>query len=259
VVVDLTRFDSLATSAGLGEHLDHLHSVARPAVDIELFKSLDRVTRHFGKEHKGPKSRFGGSPDLPWGAAWPEHAQGPYAFLAQIDFTEVAEGCGAASSDMQALGLPRDGLLSLFFAHNQSGESFRQPGYIKAWFHRKSTLLETVKPPQAVTFDAGASVRFAPAVDLPASKDQYPGWRIEDELWKKVGALRDQLHARRDFLLGHPTHGRSPGPQWTQLLNVATREDVAAWRWPGGGRLMVFVETARLEKRDFSALIADAG
>jgi hypothetical protein len=258
VVVDLTRFDSLATSAGLGEHLDHLHKVARPAVDIELFKSLDRVSRHFGKEHKGPKSRFGGSPDLPWGAAWPEHEKGPYAFLAQIDFAEVAEACGAASAGLRALGLPREGLLSLFYAHTRSGDSFRQPGYVKAWFHSKRTLLETVKPPQAVTFDAGASIRFAPTVDLPASKDHYAGWPVDDELWKKLGALRARLHERPDFLLGHPS-GRSPGPQWTQLLNVAPREDVAAWRWPGGGRLMVFVETARLEKRDFSALIADAG
>jgi uncharacterized protein YwqG len=253
VVVDLTRFDALATSAGLGEHLGLLHKVLRPAVDIDLNKLEQRVTRHFGKKDKGTKSRFGGSPDLPWGVAWPEHESGPYAFLAQIDFAEVAEACGGAT-----LGLPHEGLLSLFYANNRSGDSFRRPGYVKAWFHRKSTLLETVKPPQAVTSGAGASLRFAPAVDLPSSKDQYPGGRVEDHMWKMLEQLRSQLHGQRDFLLGHPTHGGGPGPKWTQLLNVASRDDLA-WRWPDGGRLMVFVETARLEKRDFSAPIADAG
>jgi hypothetical protein len=134
----------------------------------------------------------------------------------------------------------------------------RQPGYIKAWYHLKSTLLETVKPPTAVTFGAGASLRFAPTVDLPSGKEQCPSWRVEDHLWKQLQQLRGQLHARQDFLLGYPTLGSpGPGPQWTQLLDVGSRDDLA-WRWQRG-RLMVFVESARLAKRDFSALIADAG
>lgn len=107
--MDIEDFERLAKKEGLDGHLDRLHKVRRRAVDVELMGSTSREVR----------SRFGGSPDLPSAMKWPEHHLGPYAFLGQIDFAEVAAAYGGSKSEPFAeLGFPPDGLVSLLHAYD---------------------------------------------------------------------------------------------------------------------------------------------
>ena len=55
------------------------------------------------------RTRFGGRPALPPGASWPRSDRGPLSFLGQLDFSELAPAGG------EALGLPVDGILSVFY------------------------------------------------------------------------------------------------------------------------------------------------
>lgn len=195
---------------------------------------------------------------------WPEHHLGPYSFTAQIDFAEIAEACGGPESkSFRSLGLPSKGLLSLFHAHDENGEWFWQDaGFVKAWFHAPATVLERRVPPQAVRLGGPKPIRLSPTFDIPANRYQCREWTDDASLWEKHHAFRDSLSGD-DHLLGYPTNNTfaydpSPGRLWSVLLNVRSHRDLG-WSWHDGGKLVVFVRTAKLHKADFSDLKSDAG
>ena len=50
----------------------------------------------------------------------------------------------------------------------------------------------------------------------------------------------------------------TPGAEWISLLTVGSLDEFE-WCWHDGDTLMVFIEPAKLEQKDFSHLKSDAG
>nr|WP_246345511.1 DUF1963 domain-containing protein [Conexibacter arvalis] len=90
----------VAADAGLILHVEAAVALARRGV---------RIAPGEGAPPPGARSRFGGAPDLPAGAVWPNWDAEPLTFLAQIDLAE------AHAAGIDPL-LPADGLLLLFSA-----------------------------------------------------------------------------------------------------------------------------------------------
>ena len=82
--------------SGLDEHAEAIVALARPAISL------------FPDDGGGSRTRFGGDPDLPADAPWPEWKTGPLAFVCQIALDELAplESEGA---------LPTAGSLAFFY------------------------------------------------------------------------------------------------------------------------------------------------
>src|SRR4051812_767463 len=107
----LTEMQQYITELELDEYREVLLAMANPS--IELITSEFAITLGC--------SKFGGSPDLPTDFKWPHHQFGLYRFIGQLNLTELP----ANSSE-----LPRQGLLSFFYAHDENGNAFWQdPDY----------------------------------------------------------------------------------------------------------------------------------
>lgn len=63
--------------SGLDEHAEAIVALARPAISL------------FPDDGGGSRTRFGGDPDLPDDAPWPEWKTGPLAFICQIALDEL--------------------------------------------------------------------------------------------------------------------------------------------------------------------------
>lgn len=120
----LDDFEQLVTTHPvLASHAEFLRGMLKPCVRIQVTDQLPRDAQ----------SRFGGIPLLPPGFAWPQHEVGVYRFLAQIDFSEIAN---------RPESLPEAGLLVLFYAEyapDSDGEEeifWGDEGYVKAAFSR---------------------------------------------------------------------------------------------------------------------------
>lgn len=90
----------VAADAGLIRHVEAALSLARRRV---------RLVPGEGEPPAGRRSRFGGVPDLPAGALWPNWDAEPLTFVAQLDLAE------AHAAGIDPL-LPQDGLLLVFSA-----------------------------------------------------------------------------------------------------------------------------------------------
>ena len=90
----------VAADAGLIRHVEAALSLARRSV---------RLVPGEGEPPPGSRSRFGGVPDLPAGALWPNWDAEPLTFVAQLDLAE------AHAAGIDPL-LPQDGLLLVFSA-----------------------------------------------------------------------------------------------------------------------------------------------
>ena len=229
---------------------DSVLPLARASVDI-------RVTARLPLDHE---SRFGGHPLVPEDFAWPQHAQGDYYFLGQINFGEIVEAPPI---------LPKSGLLSLFYALDADGEVFwGDEGYIVGYYWPTSAGLVLMPQPDNDALRAGGivlrfqsrKIELQTGVDLPRHEDLDVAWPAgkEDMLAALAG-----LELAEDYLLGYPSYTRlaydpTPGPAWLPLLTV-TSHDTFDWCWHDGDKLMVFIERERLAACDFSRLQADAG
>lgn len=98
---DLMR---VAADAGLIRHVEAAAALARRSI---------RLVPGEDPPPEGARSRFGGVPDMPYGAVWPNWDAEPLTFLAQIDLAE------AAAAGIDPL-LPADGLLLIFSALDRS-------------------------------------------------------------------------------------------------------------------------------------------
>jgi hypothetical protein len=94
---DLMR---VAADAGLIRHVEAAVALARRSVRLVPGDDAPPI---------GARSRFGGVPDMPAGAVWPNWDAEPLTFVAQIDLAE------AAAAGIDPL-LPADGLLLIFSA-----------------------------------------------------------------------------------------------------------------------------------------------
>lgn len=89
----------IATSP-LAGHADEIMKMARPAA---------RMNSYLVESGKLPmgRSRMGGAPDLPAGAAWPTSRGRPIEFLVQVNLAEARQACAMP-------GIPETGWLLLF-------------------------------------------------------------------------------------------------------------------------------------------------
>ncbi len=95
---------AMLVDAGLGRVADVIVREARPSIRITPHAVEDEDILPLGA------SKFGGSPDLPPGMAWPRYNDFPLAFVAQINLAEVAP------YDVAKI-LPPTGLLHFFFEY----------------------------------------------------------------------------------------------------------------------------------------------
>ena len=221
-------------------HADYLKSIVRPCVDIDMV----------GPPTAPESSRFGGHPFVPSEFRWPQHDDGEYRFLGQINFNEI---------EAAPHPLPQTGLLSLFYAHDDDGEVFwGADGDIIGYFwedHRGHAVFDsptTVADPQRITLTAG--------VDIPRHWELRSAWPFAEDDLRELVAL---LGPPRWHLLGYPSftslaYDPTPGPGWVPLLTVGSLDELE-WVWHDGDNLMVLVEADRLAARDFGHLKSDAG
>jgi len=231
----ISHVDSVA------EHAEFIMSLATPCASIKL---VDEDAEDAG-------SRFGGHPYLPDDFKWPAHDVGEYRFLGQINFAEIADRPAA---------LPDSGLLSLFYAFDEDGEVFwGDDGYILGFYWPNYDGHSIFDSPNEDLPDT-RKIELTGGIDIPRHEDLRSDWPFDsDALYE----LTDVLDANDEYLLGYPSftslaYDPTPEGDWISLLTVHSLDEFD-WCWHDGDKLMVFIESERLAKRDFSYLKSDAG
>lgn len=245
----------LDASPLLQAHKPYFLNLAQPAVAIRLGKARGEALQ----------SRFGGQPMVPAGFAWPEHPDGHYLFVGQINFADLPEG-----PDRPA-GLPGSGLLSLFYGFDEDDAIFwRDKDYLKAFYWPNIGDMHEIQAPHRWVTDSLA-LQFENCIDLPRHEELRQDWPVDfDELHDWFGALEENGDLPRDYLLGRPSWdslGYDPTPDleeypssshWRSLLTLQSHQEFN-WCWQDGARLMAFIEDDKLRAQDFSRLQVDCG
>ena len=255
--MDLSTLEKhLDASPLLQAHKSYFLNLAQPAVAIRLKK----------KSRGEPlQSRFGGQPVVPAGFGWPQHPDGYYLFLGQINFAELPDGPGRPSD------LPSSGLLSLFYGLSQDDSIFwRDADYLKAFYWPDTSDLHEIQAPHRWVTDSRA-LKFENSIDIPRHPELRSDWPVDfDDLYDWFDALEDSGDLPRDYLLGRPcwdSLGYDPTPDvqeypsgshWRSLLTLQSH-DAFHWCWQDGAQLMAFIEDDKLRAQDFSRLQVDCG
>lgn len=236
------------TELGLEGHREFLLGIARQSV--EILTASDPVTKGC--------SKFGGSPDLPTAFGWPHHKHGPYRFIGQVNLADIPAGTH---------GLPRDGLLSCFYAQDESGESsWGDPDYMRVYHFGKGDPFRSVEPPAAVRLGSTCTLKFQRSADVPPwpwGDSDADDWPISESRRDAYWELRCRLHPSGRYLLGYPfnttlAYDPTPGPEWRSLLTLSS-DDELDWCWHDGGWLVTFIEEQRMRDGDFSQIKSDVG
>lgn len=240
--------DDYLTELGLDDYRKHLLSMARPSV--EIITASAPVTRGC--------SKFGGSPDLPPDFEWPHHKLGPYRFIGQIRLTDIPKG---------PHGLPDVGLLSIFYAEDENGESFwGDPDYVRAYRFDNVGALKSMEPPPVVRGGSTSTLQFQLGADVPPwpwDESAAKKWPISEDHRDAYWELRCKLHPSGRYFMGYPfnttlAYDPTPGPEWRSLLTLSS-DDELLWCWHDGDWLVTFIEDQRLRAGDFSQIKSDAG
>lgn len=191
-------------------------------------------------------SKFGGRPDLPAGVHWPADADGPLAFLGQINLADLAASPAARE-------LPRAGLLSVFYDADGYGESRDRWRVLHL-----SAALSRRDPPADLADDgrfAPCRLRFAEALMLPSlgshwdqdigCPDDAAAERYGDQIirWQEAGHR----------LLGYPAPIQNDVLETAtvrHLLTVAS-DDNPGWMWADLGLLYYTLAENDLTARRF--------
>ena len=241
------RLISVVRNTPLAEYADYLTQTAVRMLTIQR------------RDTANVKSRFAGSPDLPPGFSWPQHEDGYYRFLLQLDLGEMSN-CIPAQ--------PNSGLLVLFEKFDEGGNmDWTASDYIVASYFPDPTALITTESPAGREVHHPIPITFKSAWDIPLFdyfiESTYANTPLPKAMWREYSEVRDALHESPDFCFGCPTSrclgfDPLPGPDWLQLLNLDSDEDIE-WNFHDGGKLMIFIETARLANCDFTHLSTVAG
>lgn len=163
--------------------------------------------------------------------------------------------------------MPSTGLLSFFYAEDDTGESmWSDPDYVRVFRFDDLTSLQSVEPPAAVGAGSTCVVSFQLGADVPpwpwdpAAATQWP---IRDDEDMSYLELRESLHPTGRYLMGFPidsslAYDPTPSPEWRSLLTMRSDEDLKCC-WNDDGWLMTFIEDRLLRAGDFSHINADAG
>ncbi|CAM4066282.1 YwqG family protein [Kerstersia similis] len=245
----------LDASPLLKAHKSYFLNLAQPIVAIRLGQSQGAARQ----------SRFGGQPVVPVGFAWPEHPEGHYLFVGQINFAELPAGPDRPAE------LPASGLLSLFYGFDEDDAIFwRDENYLKAYYWPNTSDLHEIQAPHRwVT--RSHELRFENGIDIPRHEELRDDWPVSfDEISDWFEALEESGDLPRDYLLGRPSwdslaYDPTPnlkehpsGSHWRSLLTLQSHE-AFNWCWQDGARLMAFIEDDKLRAHDFNRLQVDCG
>ncbi len=242
------KLTPLLQALGLEAYGDQLARLARPS--IEVLTADVPLTACC--------SRLGGDPELPSGFEWPSHTHGLYRFIGQINLSDLPDA---------PHGMPSAGLLSLFYAHDDDGESFwGDPDFVRVYHFERLEGLRLVETPEPVRLGSMLTVRFQLGVDVPPwpwKESDRKAWPIAESHRDAYSELRRRLHPSRRYLLGYPfnttlAYDPTPGPEWVSLLTLSS-DDELEWCWHDGDWLVTFIERDRLRIGDFSIISSDAG
>lgn len=245
----------LDASPLLQAHKQYFLDLAQPAVAI-----------HLGKDKGQPlQSRFGGQPMVPPGFTWPEHPDGHYLFVGQINFAELPKGPDRPAD------LPSSGLLSLFYGFDEDDAIFwRDEDYLKAYYWPDTSGFQEIQAPHCWSTRSWA-LQFENCIDIPRHEELRQDWPVPfEELYDWFDKLEENGDLPGDYLLGRPSWDSlayDPTPnqvehpsqsRWCSLLTVQSHEKLH-WCWQDGARLMAFIEDDKLRAKDFSRLQVDCG
>lgn len=233
----------LKQDSNLAPHSDWVLSLSKPCIDIQITDLP--VLAH--------NSRFGGQPFVPDDFIYPKHELGQYEFLGQINFSEIEPTPHSV--------LPKEGLLSLFYAFDEEGEVFwRDDDYIIAYYWQNFDDFSLIMPPLSPLTCLAKTITFNHGVSIPRDEYMREDWPFAAGIYTD---FIESLELSEDYLLGYPSHyslGYNPTPaiDWMSLITI-TSHDAFNWCWHDADKLMVFIQKAKLAKQDFSKLQADAG
>jgi uncharacterized protein YwqG len=165
-----------------------------------------------GGEHV--RTRLGGSPLLPAGAAWPRSDRGPLSFVGQLDFRELAIALGGE------LGLPDEGVLSFFYDVEDQPWGYdpgHASGFALVYAPDVSRTIDVEPPDGAIPFDV-ENMTATRALSLPWPSDRALAQWEDRATWERpyatyaehftlaqgpgIPALRQQVGGHAQWLQG---------------------------------------------------------
>jgi uncharacterized protein YwqG len=222
-------------------HKEYFLGLAKPSVTIGITRDSPQRLQ----------SKFGGQPEVPEDFQWPLHKAGDYVFIGQINFSEIIDS---------PTSLPQSGMLSLFYALDNTGEIFwGDDGYVLGYYWEEIAALKVKKAPHRHV-QKQKRIKLTGSIDIPRHEDLRVDWPFPFE---DIEELLEDAQLPNDYLLGYPSfcslaYDPTPSNEWCSLLTLDSH-DQFDWCWHDADKLMVFIEKSKLATRDFSSLKADAG
>jgi uncharacterized protein (TIGR02996 family) len=217
-------------------------ALAQPAITLGYERAPEHVLAV-------GSSKFGGRPDLPAGAKWPEYEDEPLTFLAQFNLADLR-------ASPVARELPAAGLLSLFCLYDY-GEDFEEGNWRLLFFPDAAGLLRHDQHPDLPEEYQAASARLvfteAPTLPHPESllaKKLMRAIRAVDPKGTDYQDLRDGMGG--DALLGHPCtfEGDVLGKKSVRHLLTVGDNSGNGW-WPDGNMMYVTIPQDALKQGRF--------
>jgi uncharacterized protein YwqG len=183
------------------------------------------------------RTRLGGTPLLPPGAPWPRSDRGPLSFVGQLDLRELRAAAGGAD-----LGLPGDGILSLFYDVEEQPWGYdpaHASGFALVYAPDPAVAEDVEIPDGAIPFDEEPLVASA-GLSLPWPGDLAHAALALDDVHLKEGAARAYRDFAERFAMaqGHGIPGlrQQVGghPQWLQRDGRVTAELASSGVHAGG-------------------------
>jgi hypothetical protein len=212
-----------------------------------LIQSLERPMLRLCPAEGAVFSKLGGEPDMPPDLAWPTDAQGPLAFVAQLDLAEVAAASGPE-------WLPKAGALYFFFDDQCDRMTVRFTRHVGDGPREPPTPLQPEREfgERRVAFvrtPSRPTVRWLGLHPLlrPATEDLHEAYEPDHRVGGYPSEI--QLECLPAACEGFPRKFDATQTVWRLLLQVDA-DDELGMVWIDSGRIYVLV-------RETDALIGD--
>lgn len=189
---------------------------ARAAERIAAMRVPCAAIQLGGAPASATSSYLAGHPYLPPGAEWPADADGPMAFVAQVNFAEVPREV------VEATGLPGSGLLQWFVGDTDTlGLTFDETqgttGFAVRWHPDPAAAPSTREPhePPPPTEDFPLDATTATAMTFTVAHD-VPGWADlpddvrADAVWAELATAHGE--SAEDVEFTYEEHVRADAP-----------------------------------------------
>jgi uncharacterized protein (TIGR02996 family) len=185
------------------------------------------------------QSKFGGEPDVPPGFYWPRYEGRPHGFLAQFNLMRLSKSAARR-------GLPREGLLSVFYSYSSDVFTLADTGGWRVFHFSDLDHLERRPSPDdleqhdnyrpcRLTFEEHLSIADFHPFESDAHAEAF-SQRIR-------GPLQHQLLGHARWMQGTPAFAEEPDkdgrPVNRHLLSLDS-DDNPGWTWGDVGMLYFF-------------------